>query len=260
MVVDKGQMSVAELAKITGVSEVTIRQDLNTLEKQSYLRRAHGFAVSLESDDVETRMMTNYTLKRRLAEFAASLVSPGESVFIENGSSNALLARTLAEQKDVTIITVSSYIAHLLKETPCEVILLGGIYQKKSESMVGPLTRQFIHQVHFSKAFIGIDGWQADTGFTGRDMMRSDVVNAVLEKGSEAIVLTDSSKFGCVHPYPLGPLSRFHRVITDSKIYRQRSNAVRACRAASQCYWLIRLKYFPMVCPLWQIILSLRLF
>lgn len=62
MVVDKGQMSVAELAKITGVSEVTIRQDLNTLEKQSYLRRAHGFAVSLESDDVETRMMTNYTL------------------------------------------------------------------------------------------------------------------------------------------------------------------------------------------------------
>ncbi|EOG8082044.1 DNA-binding transcriptional regulator YciT [Citrobacter sp. CK184] len=218
MVIDKGQMSVAELAKITGVSEVTIRQDLNTLEKQSYLRRAHGFAVSLDSDDVETRMMTNYTLKRELAEFAASLVSPGESVFIENGSSNALLARTLAEQKDVTIITVSSYIAHLLKETPCEVILLGGIYQKKSESMVGPLTRQFIQQVHFSKAFIGIDGWQSDTGFTGRDMMRSDVVNAVLEKGSEAIVLTDSSKFGAVHPYTLGPLTRFSRVITDSRI------------------------------------------
>ena len=211
MVTDKGQMSVAELAKITGVSEVTIRQDLNTLEKQSYLRRAHGF-------DVETRMMTNFTLKRELAEFAASLVSPGESVFIENGSSNALLARTLAEQKDVTIITVSSYIAHLLKETPCEVILLGGIYQKKSESMVGPLTRQFIQQVHFSKAFIGIDGWQADTGFTGRDMMRSDVVNAVLEKGAEVIVLTDSSKFEAIHPYTLGPLERFSRVVTDSRL------------------------------------------
>lgn len=110
MVIDKGQMSVAELAKITGVSEVTIRQDLNTLEKQSYLRRAHGFAVSLDSDDVETRMMTNYTLKRELAEFAASLVSPGESVFIENGSSNALLARTLAEQKDVTIIDRKSVV------------------------------------------------------------------------------------------------------------------------------------------------------
>ncbi len=60
------------------------------------------------------------------------------------------------------------------------MILLGGIYQKRSER-VGPLTRQFIQQVHFSKAFIGIDGWQAETGFTGRDMMRADVVNAVLE-------------------------------------------------------------------------------
>ena len=224
MVIDQGRVSVVDLAKATGVSEVTIRQDLNFLEKQSYLRRAHGYAVPLDSDDVETRMMNNFALKRELAEFAASLVNNGETVFIENGSSNALLARTLADQKDVTIITVSSYIAHLLKETRCEVILLGGIYQKKSESMVGPLTRQYVQQVHFSKAFIGIDGWQPDTGFTGRDMMRSDVVNAVLAKECEAIVLTDSSKFGAVHPYTMGPASRFSRVITDERLrdeYRQ---------------------------------------
>ena len=109
MVIDQGRVSVVDLAKTTGVSEVTIRQDLNLLEKQSYLRRAHGYAVPLDSEDVETRMMNNYALKRELAEFAASLVNNGETVFIENGSSNALLARTLAEQKDVTIITVSSY-------------------------------------------------------------------------------------------------------------------------------------------------------
>lgn len=85
--------------------------------------------------------------------------------------------------------------------------------------MVGPLTRQFIQQVHFSKAFIGIDGWQLETGFTGRDMMRADVVNAVLEKGCEAIVLSDSSKFSAVHPYPLGPVGRFDRIITDSNLH-----------------------------------------
>lgn len=217
-VIDKGRMSVSDLAKMTGVSEVTIRQDLNTLEKESYLRRTHGFAVPLDSDDVETRMMNNYTVKRELADFAASLVREGETVFIENGSCNALLARRLGEQRDITIITVSSYIAHLLKDALCDVILLGGIYQKKSESMVGPLTRQFVQQVHFSKAFIGIDGWQPETGFTGRDMMRTDVVNAVLEKGCEAIVLTDSSKFGAVHPYTLGAGNHFHRVITDTRL------------------------------------------
>lgn len=217
-VIDKGRMSVADLARMTGVSEVTIRQDLNTLEKHSYLQRMHGFAVPLDSDDVETRMMNNYTVKRSLAEFAAGLVNPGETVFIENGSSNALLARKLGEQREITIITVSSYIAHLLKDAQCEVILLGGVYQKKSESMVGPLTHQCIQQVDFSKAFIGIDGWQPETGFTGRDKMRTDVVKAVLEKGSEAIVLTDSSKFGVAHPWSLGPAERFQRVITDSNL------------------------------------------
>ncbi|AVR04019.1 DNA-binding transcriptional regulator YciT [Pluralibacter gergoviae] len=221
MVIDKGRMSVVDLAHMTGVSEVTIRQDLNLLEKQSFLRRTHGFAVPIDSEDVETRMMNNFALKRELAEFAASQVSAGETVFIENGSSNALLARVLAAQPDITIITVSSYIAHLLKEQPAQVILLGGIYQKKSESMVGPLTRQCIQQVHFSKAFIGVDGWRPETGFTCRDMMRADVVNAVLDKGCEAIVLSDSSKFGAVHPYPFAPAQKFSRVITDDGIARE---------------------------------------
>ena len=177
-------------------------------------------------------MMTNFAIKRELAARTATLVSSGETVFIENGSCNALLARTLAERGDITIITVSSYIAHLLKETPGEVILLGGIYQKRSESMVGPLTRQFIQQVHFSKAFIGIDGWQAETGFTGRDMMRADVVNAVLEKGCEAIVLSDSSKFNVVHPYPLGPIGRFNRIITDDNLNDAVRNQLTQCGLA----------------------------
>lgn len=218
MVIDKGRMSVVDLARLTGVSEVTIRQDLNLLEKQNFLHRTHGFAVPVDSEDVETRMMNNFATKRELANFAASHVSPGETIFIENGSSNALLARLLARQAGITIITVSGYIAHLLKEMPAEVILLGGIYQKKSESMVGPLTRQCIRQVHFSKAFIGIDGWSPATGFTCRDIMRADVVNAVLEKDCEAIVVSDSSKFGVVHPYPLTPLYKFNRVITDDAL------------------------------------------
>ena len=103
VVIDKGRMSVADLAKMTGVSEVTIRQDLNLLEKQSYLRRTHGYAVPLDSEDVETRMMTHFAIKRELASRAAALVNAGETVFIENGSSNALLARTLAERGDIDV-------------------------------------------------------------------------------------------------------------------------------------------------------------
>ncbi len=188
------------------------------LEKRSYLKRVHGSALALESDDVDARMMSNFTLKQKLAQYAASLVNDDETIFIESGSANALLARYIAERKRITLITVSHYIANLLKETDCEVIVLGGMYQKKSETVVGPLTRQCIQQVHFSKAFIGVDGYHADTGFTGRDMMRADVVNAVLAKGVENIVLTDSSKFGQIQPNPLTQQGKVQRVITDSRL------------------------------------------
>jgi DeoR/GlpR family transcriptional regulator of sugar metabolism len=211
----KRRVSVSELSQLCGVSEVTIRQDLTLLEQRSYLKRAHGFALAIESDDLDTRMMSNFALKQKLAQFAASLVEDGETIFIESGSSNALLARYLAEHKKVTLITVSSYIAHLLKESECEVILLGGMYQKKSETVVGPLTRMCIQQVNFSKAFIGIDGYLPENGFTGRDMMRADVVNAVLAKGMENIIITDSSKFGKINSNPLGTVNAFSRVITD---------------------------------------------
>ncbi|MCK2181199.1 DeoR/GlpR family DNA-binding transcription regulator [Hafnia paralvei] len=215
---DLRRVSVADLSRNTGVSEVTIRQDLNLLEKRNYLKRIHGYAVAFESDDVDARMMINFTLKQKLAAYAASLVNDGETIFIENGSTNALLARYLAERKRVTLITVSTYIAHLLKETECEVILMGGLYQKGSETMVGQLTRQCIQQVYFSKAFLGIDGYHPETGFTGRDMMRADVANTVLAKGVENIILTDSSKFGQIHPNPLQPLKAISRVITDYRL------------------------------------------
>ena len=215
---DIRRVSVADLARNTGVSEVTIRQDLNLLEKRNYLKRIHGYAVALESDDVDARMMINFTLKQKLAAYAASLVNDGETIFIENGSTNALLARYLAERKRVTLVTVSTYIAHLLKETDCDVILMGGLYQKRSETMVGPLTRQCIQQVYFNKAFLGIDGFHPETGFTGRDMMRADIANTVLAKRVENIVLTHSSKFGQINPNPLQPTHAINRVITDYRL------------------------------------------
>ncbi|MDL4915990.1 MAG: DNA-binding transcriptional regulator YciT [Enterobacterales bacterium endosymbiont of Blomia tropicalis] len=214
----RGSIAVSELAQLTGVSEVTIRQDLNLLERDQFLRRIHGSALALDSDDVGTRMHTRYSIKQAIARHAAQLINKDESVFIEGGSTNALLARALSERHDVTVITVSHYIAHLLKDAACEVIVLGGMLQKSSESMIGPLTRYCIHQVHFHKAFVGIDGWHRETGFTGRNMLRCDVVDAVLAKGVDTFVLTDSSKFGQIYPYPLSPGYQVRRLITDNAL------------------------------------------
>ena len=218
LVNDKGRVAVTNLAELVGVSEVTIRQDLNHLEEQGFLKRIHGAATILDSDDPEHRIWARSKIKLHLAKAAAALVAPGESVLIEGGSVNVMLAKLLGERGDTSIITSSSYIAHQLRQSTSEVILLGGQYQASSESLVGPLTRLCIEHVHFSKAFVGVDGFHTDTGFTNRNMMRADVANCILAKGQQNIILTDSSKFGRIHPGAIGPTNRISTVVTDSKI------------------------------------------
>ena len=220
-------MSVTELAARLKVSEVTIRQDLSQLSEQGFLKRRHGFAEALDQDDPDVRMQANFATKVGLARHAAALVADGETVFIEGGSANALLARELANRSQVTVITVSHYIAHLLRDGDCTVVLLGGQLQKGSESLVGPLTRRSLDWVYFSKAFIGIDGYTPQSGFTSRDMMRADIVHAVLAKGADNIVLSDASKFGQLAPNPLDPDGMIVRVITDAGIDSGLARALR---------------------------------
>lgn len=215
LVNDRTRVQVSELSELTGVSGVTIRQDLNFLEKNGYLKRVHGAAVALQSDDIESRLEVHFDIKQQLANKAADLVTPNETVLIEGGSANALLARTLAERGDVTIITPSAYIAHLIRHTSANIILLGGVYQHQGESLVGPLTKLCIENIHFSTAFLGIDGFDVDTGFTSRDMMRADIASTILAKKRRNVVLTDSSKFGQIFPSSIGSTNEISVLITD---------------------------------------------
>lgn len=219
-----GQVKVADLAKSLAVSVVTIRHDLNFLEQNGYLKREHGFAVTIDSDNLDARMKIKFPLKQKIAEYAASLVNNDEFIFIEGGSTNALLARYLAYTRRITLITSSYYIAQLLKSTATKVIVIGGEYQKKSDSVVGELACLAIQHISFDKAFIGVDGFTKSTGFTGRDKMRTELVNMILTKPCENIIITDSSKFGQQQKYQLQPLKAINRVITDSNIDSDNEN------------------------------------
>lgn len=212
---ERKRVQVTDLSDLVGVSGVTIRQDLNFLEQQGYLKRVHGAAMALQSDDVNARLEVRFDIKQQLANKAAELVAPNETVLIEGGSANALLARTLAERGDVTIITPSAYIAHLIRNSSANIILLGGVYQHQGESLVGPLTKLCIQNIHFSTAFLGIDGYHQDTGFTSRDMMRAEIAETIIGKNRRNIVLTDSSKFGQIYPSSIGKTSEISILLTD---------------------------------------------
>ncbi len=211
-----GRATVNELSDSLGVSPATVRQDLSLLEDSGFLRRFHGGAVLDETDDISHRMGINYDVKLRIARRAAQFVADGETVFIESGSINALLMKELASRPGITVITANAFIARQAEgDFAGQVILLGGIYQTESMSIVGNLARICLDHVHFEKAFLGIDGYTDESGFTGRDMMRADFNTEMIRRSPETYVLTDSSKFGRVALSRYGGAEDVGVVITD---------------------------------------------
>jgi DeoR/GlpR family transcriptional regulator of sugar metabolism len=211
--------SVNELSVRLSVSSATIRQDLSYLESEGLIKRVHGGAVLEDAEDLSNRLGFNYDKKLRIARMAAGLVNDGETILIESGSTNALLARELAKKKNITIITTNVYIARQLRKSEkTGVILLGGIYQPASESLVGKITRLSLDQINFDKAFIGIDGYTAEAGFTLRDLFRAEISSYIIKKASDAIIISDSTKFGKTELTNICYLADINRIATDNEL------------------------------------------
>ena len=167
------------------------------MEAEGLLKRVHGGAVLKDADDLTNRLGMNYEKKLRIAKRVASYVNEGETILIESGSVNVLLARELLRIKKVTIITTNVYIARQFrKNDQANIIILGGIYQHDSETLVGKITKACIDQINIDKAFIGIDGYSSDAGFTIRDLFRAEVSSYIIQKARDVFIVSDSSKFG----------------------------------------------------------------
>jgi DeoR/GlpR family transcriptional regulator of sugar metabolism len=217
IVTERERIEVATLAEMLEVSPVTIRKALDMLETKGLIRREHGYAIASSKDDINNRLAINYEVKQRIAKAAAELVSSGQTVTIESGSSCALLADLIANTKpNVTIISNSAFIANYIKNKPyAKLILMGGDYQTSSQVMVGPLVKKCMEEFFVEKMFIGTDGFSEMTGFTGKDMSRAEAVQNMAEKAKDVIVLTDSSKFSQQGVVSLLPFNKISVVITD---------------------------------------------
>ncbi len=211
---------VAALAEAIGVSQVTIRKDLDALEQKGIIRREHGYAMLLNTDDISGRIAYHYESKRRIAAHAASLVRDGETVMIESGSCCTLLAEAIFDTKrDVTVITNSAFIAGYVRSKPgAKVILLGGIYQNDSQVVVGPMIREDSKDFYVDKFFIGTDGFTEGTGFTNSDQMRAQAVRDMAPSSEGIIVITESEKFARPGVVPLRIDEHVRMVITDDAI------------------------------------------
>lgn len=220
LLTEKNKVDVTELSQNLGVSQVTIRKDLDMLEKKGLIVREHGFATLNGQDDMNNRLAYHYDIKQQLAKSACQMIEDGETIMIESGSCCALLAQEIAStKKDVTIITNSSFIADYIRQySQVKLILLGGEYQKEAQVVVGPMTRRCVEAFFVDKFFIGTDGFSKNTGFTGNDYVRSETVRDMARQAAHVIVVTESSKFQQVGLVNLLPTQDVYCVVTDGMI------------------------------------------
>ncbi len=223
LLTENKKVEVTKLSELLDVSQVTIRKDLINLENKGLIIREHGFATLNSSDDINNRLAYNYEIKRRIAQIASELVDDGETIMIESGSCCALLALEIAKtKKDITIITNSAFISEYIRKYPnIKIILLGGEYQKESQVMVGPITKICVQNFFVDKLFIGTDGFSKNSGFTGKDYMRSETVRDMANQANNVIILTESTKFSQKGVVNLITIDLISSVITDENIPKE---------------------------------------
>ncbi|MDY3767706.1 MAG: DeoR/GlpR family DNA-binding transcription regulator [Lachnospiraceae bacterium] len=229
LLTEENKMEVSLLAEKLKVSQVTVRKDLDALESKGIIKREHGSAVLRSTDDINGRIAYHYETKRKIAVKAAEWIQDGDTIMIESGSCCALLADVLtSEKKDLTIITNSAFIADYIRgKANFQIILLGGIYQKDSQVLVGPMIRQCAENFCVDLFFIGTDGYSPRTGFTNRDQMRAQAVRDMALQAEKVIVLTESSKFSKHGIVPLNLKNQIKAVITDEEISDEMASELR---------------------------------
>lgn len=228
---------VTELSRQFGVSEVSIRRDLEHLERQGLLQRVHGGAVAVavghNARERASTPGTHLDEKRRIGMAAAALVRPGDRVLFDSGTTVLEVARSLSndlvDAGNLTAITSSLPIVQELGHRPgIHLILLGGIYLPAYRVVVGPQTVENLRGLHADKLFLGTDGLTLDHGLTTANVLEAEVDRAMVRAAAEIIVVADSSKIGGIGLTTILPLEQVHKLITGQDAPADFVSALRA--------------------------------
>jgi DeoR family transcriptional regulator, aga operon transcriptional repressor len=227
-----GRVLVADLAHHFHTSQVTIRKDLDVLHANGVIHRAHGGALATQSGALEDPTLRDKEKvhrkeKLRIADAAASMVSEGQVIILDSGTTTTAIARALRNFKNLTIITNAVNIAAELSGSAVEVILTGGSVRQNSFSLVGPIAEQTLRRLHADILFLGVDGFDVSYGLTTPNLQEAEVNRAMVEVANRTVVVCDSSKFGRRRLSQIVRLAALHQVITDRNVSKSDLRALR---------------------------------
>ncbi|RAM63164.1 DeoR/GlpR family DNA-binding transcription regulator [Herbaspirillum rubrisubalbicans] len=225
------RMSVEELSSVLDASKETVRRDLQVLAEEGRIRKVHGSAVLPDSNTenaFQIRMGEATPQKKAIALTAAKLFKPGESLFIDTGTTTLAFAEELANYAGLTVITNSATIAQMIGQGmgKNKVFLLGGEYREESSQNVGTFVIEQISRFRADHAVLTV-GAVSRFGVMNFSLEEADVARAMVLNSRSVTVLADSSKLGHEASFPWSPLSGIHRLVTNEPLEdRELSNAL----------------------------------
>ncbi|WP_055556942.1 DeoR/GlpR family DNA-binding transcription regulator [Streptomyces sp. NBRC 110028] len=214
-----GRLGVAELAALTGASEMTIRRDLEALAAQGVLERYRGGARSLllrgEEPPFALRAQDGLEVKRRIAAEVAGLIADGESVVLDSGTTCLEVARAL-EHRRVTVMPLSLHAANALSGAPQVTLLVPGGRSRPGElALTGPLAQASLAALRFDTAVIGCCGLDSAGGLTAYDLDDAAVKRAAIASSRRVIAVTEAAKLGHTALAFVAAASDLDAVVTD---------------------------------------------
>jgi len=230
---ESGLVTVSALSELFGVSGMTVRRDLNRLEEAGLATRVHGGAVSYEGTVYEkpflTREKEHGQEKQWIAHVAAQMISNGETIILDAGTTTQQIARSLARKKDLTVVTNTIPVAVALSNyLRIQTIMLGGMLKRKELCMVGPAVIEALSRMSAHKLFLSAHGFSPEKGATDPDMRETEVKRAMIKAAKEVILVADSSKYGDVAFAQIAPLSAIHKIVTDDGLPAEAIEAIEA--------------------------------
>jgi DeoR/GlpR family transcriptional regulator of sugar metabolism len=218
---DNGVARVTELVKLFGVSDVTIRSDLEALAKEGVLIRDHGGAVAQTftrlSIAFDQRARLNLESKQRIGEAAARMVFSGDTIMLDAGTTLMEMAKRLPAISPLTVITNSLNIATEVGSRPgAQVMLAGGSLSTETISTVGPIAERDLRELLVDKLFLGIQAFAPDVGLSDVSLEVARVKAAMVSTADYVILLADSTKYLARAFARVAPLSQIDCLITDS--------------------------------------------
>jgi DeoR/GlpR family transcriptional regulator of sugar metabolism len=215
-----GSVVATQLAIEWGVSEDTIRRDLRELAAEGRIQRVHGGAVSASpaAADYATRTTVATGPKAAVARTAAAMIEPGQTVFLDGGTTTAAICRELPASLDLAVVTHSPTVAIELVGRPAvRVLLVGGMLYRHSLVTVGALTAEYLNTLNIDLFFMGVSGVHPTHGLTTGDAEEAAIKRSISRRAADTYVLASSEKLGAALPHRVVGFGEVTAAITDEQ-------------------------------------------